>query len=90
MKIVIEHSFSQPLLQILSTIAEDKKSAAIKFNKELKEKLNLLKNSPYMCRKSLYFEDDRYRDLIFKGYTIIYKVEDDMIKVLDIFKWQER
>jgi len=43
-----------------------------------------------MCRKSLYFEDDSYRDLIFKGYTIIYKVEDDMIKVLDIFKWQER
>ena len=43
-----------------------------------------------MCRQSLYFEDDRYRDLIFKGYTIIYKVEDDTIKVLDIFKWQER
>ena len=90
MKIVIENSFATPFLQILSTIAEDKKSAAIKFNKELKEKLNLLKDSPYMCRKSLYFEDEKYRDMIFRGYTIIYKVENDIIKVLDIFKWQER
>ncbi|MDF1874628.1 hypothetical protein JHD48_02640 [Sulfurimonas sp. SAG-AH-194-I05] len=43
-----------------------------------------------MCRPSIYFEDANYRDLIFKGYTVIYKVEDEEIKVLDIFKWQDR
>jgi len=37
-----------------------------------------------------YFEDKKYRDLIFKGYTIIYKVENNEIKILDIFKWQDR
>ena len=43
-----------------------------------------------MCRASIYFEDSRYRDLIFKGYTVIYKVEENEIKILDIFKWQDR
>lgn len=90
MKIVIEISFSEPLLQILTTIAKDKKSASKKFNKDLKETIKLLLESPFMCRPSLYFENTKYRDLIFKGYTIIYKVEDDEIKILDIFKWQDR
>ena len=90
MKIVIEISFSEPLFKILTTIAKDKKSASIKFNKDLRDKINLLQESPLMCRASIYFEDDKYRDLIFKGYTIIYKVEDNKIKVLDIFKWQDK
>lgn len=90
MKIIIETSFSKPLLQILTTISKDKKSAAIKFNKDLREKIDLLLNSPFMCRPSTYFEDTKYRDLVFKGYTVIYKVENNEIKVLDIFKWQNR
>ena len=90
MKIVIEIGFSTPLLKILTTIAKDKKSASKKFNKDLKEKIKLLFESPFMCRLSIYFEDKKYRDLIFKGYTIIYKVEENEIRVLDIFKWQDR
>ena len=43
-----------------------------------------------MGRPSIYFEDEKYRDLVFKGYTVIYKVEDNEIKILDIFKWQDR
>lgn len=78
------------MLQILSTIAKDKKSASKKFNKDLKEKIKLLLASPFMGRPSIYFEDEKYRDLVFKGYTVIYKVEDNEIKILDIFKWQDR
>jgi len=70
LKITIEVSFSGPLLQILTTIAKDKKSASKKFNKDLKEKIKLLLDSPFMGRPSIYFEDEKYRDLIFKGYTI--------------------
>ena len=90
MKIVIEIGFTEPLFKILSTIAKDKKLASIKFNKDLKEKIKLLLESPFMCRPSIYFKNNSYRDLVFKGYTIIYKVEDDEIKVLDIFKWQDK
>jgi len=90
LKIIIEIGFSEPLLQILTTIAKDKKSASKKFNKDLKEKIKLLLDSAFLGRPSIYFEDKKYRDLIFKGYTIIYKVENNEIKILDIFKWQDR
>lgn len=43
-----------------------------------------------MSRKSKYINDENYRDLIFKGYTTIYKIEENQIKILDIFKWEDR
>jgi len=71
-------------------MAKDKKTAADKFKNDLKNKMELLKESPFMCRKSFYFDNESYRDLIFKGYTTIYKVDNDVIKILDIFKWENR
>jgi len=88
LQILFEKSFSYSLLNIIRYIAKDKKSAAINFKKELQNKISLLKKSPFMCPPSHYFENQDYRDLTFKGYTIIYKIEDDFIKILDVFKWQ--
>lgn len=90
MQIVYEESFSKSLLNIITFISKDKKSSAIKFKNDLKEKIELLKISPSMCRKSKYINNERYRDLIFKGYTTIYKIEENQIKVLDIFKWIDK
>jgi len=33
---------------------------------------------PFKFRKSIYIDDDNMRDLIFKGYTIVYKI--DLVK----------
>ena len=90
MQIIYEESFSISLLNILSFISKDKKSAAIQFKNNLKEKIELLKLSPLMCSKSKYINNENYRDLIFKGYTTIYKVEENKIKILDIFKWVDK
>jgi len=90
LQIVYEESFSKSLLNILAFISKDKKSAAIKFKSNLKEKIELLRVSPFMCEKSKYINNDNYRDLIFKGYTTIYKIEENQIKVLEIFKWEDR
>ncbi len=35
-------------------------------------------------------KDKAYRDLIHQGYTVIYKVEEEKILILEIFKWQQR
>ncbi len=51
--------------------------------------MNLL-DFPYQYRQSLYFEDESYRDLVYQGYTIIYKVEEERVLILEIFKWIER
>ncbi len=41
-------------------------------------------------RAFFYMEDKAYRDMIYQGYTIIYKVEKEKILILEIFKWQNK
>ena len=78
------------LMDILKRIKNDKPTASKKFEKELENKIQNLPHSPFMCRKSYYFEDENYRDLVYSGYTIIYKVTKDTIMILEIFKWIDR
>lgn len=78
------------LFEILKFIGSDKPFAAIKFEWELETKIQGLAEFPYQGRASKYFSDKRYRDFIFKGYTVVYKVETDTLLILDIFKWQKR
>ena len=77
-------------MDIVNYIAEDKVSASHMFKKELKKKFELVVDNPKMYRASMYHENESYRDMVFMGYTAIYKIEDDRIKVLDIFKWVDR
>lgn len=78
------------LFAIVRYIAQDKPSAAKAFAKELdKHILNLLQ-FPYKYRQSHYYEDEHYRDLTYKGYTVIYKITEDAIQILDIFKWVDK
>ena len=90
MKVIYEKQFRIALKDIAKFIAVDKVSASTMFKKELKNKFEMVCENPKMYRKSIYFDDESYRDLIFMGYTAIYKIEDDMIKVLDIFKWIDK
>jgi len=55
--------------------------------KSLKE----LSNYPYKNRQSIYFENENIRDLIFKGYTIVYfvKPELNIIEVFGLIKYRE-
>ncbi len=78
------------LFNIILYIKKDKITPAKKFEKELNEKIKLLINNPQMCKKSIYFNDDKYRDLTYRGYTIIYKIEENRLLILDIFKWQDK
>ncbi len=90
MTIIKDIKYSRRLYQIMAYIAQDKKSAAVKFEQALNKQIENLIHFPYKYRKSHYFEDEAYRDMVFKGYTVIYKVEPERIIVLDIFKWQSR
>lgn len=92
MKIIYEKQFRDSLSEILSYIKKDKPSASITFKKELKNKIELIIDNPKMYRASIYHENENYRDLIYMGYTTIYKIEakEEVIKVLDIFKWIDR
>ena len=90
MLIIKDKLFVQKLKSILKYIAKDKHSAAISFEYHLSQKFSLLKSSPNIYKQSKCFQDTNYRDLIHQGYTIIYKIEEKRILILEIFKWQDR
>jgi plasmid stabilization system protein ParE len=58
----------------------------------LKKKIELTVENPKMYRASIYYENEKYRDLIHQGYTTIYKIDDESrsINILEIFKWIDR
>ena len=72
MTIIHKPTFSKQLKEFLKYIANDKPSASLKFKNELKESINLIPTNPTMYRESIYFKDKNIRDMIYKGYTIIY------------------
>ena len=75
------------LFQILNYIAQDKISASENFKNELDKLINNLPNSPFKYRKSIYFDNENIRDMIYKKYTIIYRVNQrkNEIEILRIF-----
>lgn len=87
MKLVETDKYKNEIKHIANYIKQDKKSASIKFAKEIKDKVNELDNFPFKYRKSIYFDNDNIRDMIFKGYTIIYEVnlENNIVEILTIF-----
>jgi len=79
--------FRQQFFDIVFYIANDKVTASQKFKSDVNKLINELPNFPFKYRKSYYYENENIRDLIYKGYSIIYKVdlEENIIVVLEIF-----
>ena len=91
MKILKSNKFNNELKNILYFIAIDSKNRAKIFKNNLIQSIKNLIFMPYKCRKSIYFNDENIRDLIFKGYTIVYKIDTskNIIIVLGIKKYKE-
>ena len=87
MKIIESKQFKDELRAISYYIRKDKLSASISFVKGLKKKIKLLTDFPYQSKKSIYFENDEIRNMIYMGYTIVYEVniEKDTLELLSIF-----
>ena len=87
MKIIETNLYINQLLKVLKYISNDKISAARKFKQRLSKNIKNLINFPYKYRKSYYYDEETIRDMIFEGYTIIYRVkkEENIIEVLEIF-----
>ncbi len=65
---------------------QDSTSKAKNFIYELQNSVNSLESMPFRCRTSIYNNDDAVRDLIYKGYTIVFKVHDQTVHILSIFR----
>ena len=85
MKIIETKKFKKGIKTIALYIKKDKPGASIEFVSALKEQINDLVNFPYKYRKSIYFDDENIRDMVFRGYTIIYEVKENSIEIISIF-----
>ena len=92
MQIKLDANFEQKFKDILEYIAKDKLSASKKFKKEIFKQIKNIPNFPYKHRKSIYFDDENVRDLIYRGYTVTYEIneKENRITVLDIFNQNKR
>ncbi len=91
MRLKINQRFSKKLLKQIQFIAEDKPEAAAKFYADIFQELNLLTLYPYKHRQSIYSKEVAVRDLVFKGYTITYRINeaDGVIEVFSLLKYQK-
>ncbi len=87
MQIIKTASFHDSLENILSYIAQDNVEATIKFDYELSQKIEDLKDFPFMYHKSYYFDNEYIRDLTHKGYTIPYEVD---LEKRYIYSWNNK
>jgi toxin ParE1/3/4 len=86
-RIVVEPEALNDLMAIYKYISEqDSRNKATKFTNELKETLSSLSEMPHRCRKSLYVDQDDVRDLIYKGYTIVFQIRENTIHILTLFR----
>jgi len=92
MQIIRDKFYLEQLENILDYIAKDSPNKAFNFLNELDYHISNLVFMPYKFRKSFYYDDENIRDLVFKGYTIPYYIDkkNDIILILDIFKWNKK
>lgn len=91
MKIKITKGFRDKLNAQVEYIAKDKPAAARKFKNDVISRIKEIPAKPYIYRKSIFFDREDIRDLIFKGYIVVYKINEgaQIIEVFGFTKWQE-
>lgn len=89
MRIVYKESFTIRLERQIKFIKQDNPAAAQRFKKEIIKKIKTIPSNPRIFRKSIYFDDESIRDLIFKGYTVVFRITENRIEVFGFVKYQE-
>lgn len=86
MELVFSDESLNDLRAIRDFIALDFTERADSFIKQMLLHIGSAIDNPYRFRKSVYFEKDHYRDMIFRGYTIVIRIDETVIIVLAVFR----
>jgi plasmid stabilization system protein ParE len=76
MRLKILTSFKVKLNEQVEFIAKDKPSAARKFKSEIIGRIKSVTQMPYKNRKSIFFDREDIREIIYKGYIVVYKINE--------------
>jgi hypothetical protein len=88
MKIIFKDTFVYRLEKQLDYISVDSPANALRFKNDLLKLIKTIPSNPLKHRKSIYFDDQNIRDLIFKGYTIVFRINNKTIEVFGFVKYQ--
>lgn len=90
MRVELLDQFRDELEAQVRYIARDKPSAARKFRKDVLKRTAEIGLKPFAHRLSIYYDDGLHRDLVFKGYKIVYKVDEpkDTVFVIGLVNMQ--
>ena len=69
------------LIEIYNYISKDSLYYASKTVTEILKKVEYLYMFPYMGRKVLEYQNEDYRELIYKSYKIIYEIDSSTIYI---------
>lgn len=89
MQIELSQAFITQLQALLEFIAKDNLGNALKFERELIERIENLGSMPRKYRQSIHFSNPNIRDFIFKGYIVPYLIDstNNTLVILGIHKW---
>lgn len=79
--------FKEQFRHTILNIAQDKKSAAREFKNSLNKVIDNIPTFPYKYRQSYYHSDNSIRDMVYRGYTVVYKIDEakELIEILEMF-----
>jgi plasmid stabilization system protein ParE len=89
MKVRYKATFIKRLEDQVNYIARNNPERAIKFKDDLLKQIRNIPSNPYKHRKSIYFNDNHIRDLLFKGYAIVFRIKSDTIEVFGLVKYHQ-
>lgn len=89
MKILFTDYFKENLKEILEFIKQDSKDRAYNFRDSLKNEIMKIPERPYSYRENLTMKDTQVRDLVFKGYVVVFVIDDgeQTITIISIYKY---
>ena len=82
MKLRFEKEFVLSLEKKIQFIALDSPTSAKAFQQGILKSCKAIMEMPYKCRQSIYHDSENIRDLIYKGYTVVYAIEEEFVSVL--------
>jgi len=90
MKVELLDQFRDELESQVRFIAKDKPNAARNFKRDVLKRAAEIGRKPFAHRPSIYYDDGLHRDLVFKGYKIVYKVDEpkDTVFVIGLVNMQ--
>lgn len=86
MAAIITDEAYNDLANISDFIAQDSPNNAEKFINEIFDAIDNIEENPLIYWKSIYYEDEKHRDMIFKKYTIVFQIVKSEINILAVFK----